>query len=69
MEPFPVFGWSSNVAFGSGTGKLIGARLKLWDRDPIWRPLPGPCGETLSQDPSEENLIGFMSGGESTLGE
>lgn len=33
MELLLVFGWSSQVAFGSGIGKLIGDKLKLWDRD------------------------------------
>ena len=56
------------MAFGSRTGKPVGARLKLWDRDPVWGPLPSPCGGTLSPDPSEENLVGFLSRGESTLG-
>lgn len=57
------------MAFGSGTGKPVGAKLKLWDRDPVWGPLPSPCGGTLSPDPSGEHLVGFLSRGESTLGE
>lgn len=48
MELFFVFGWSFNVVFGLGIGKLIGVRLKFWDRDFIWRLFLGFCGEILS---------------------
>lgn len=51
------------MAFSSGIGKPIRAKLKLWDRDPTWGPLPGPYRDTPGQDPPEETLVGLYLGG------
>lgn len=60
MELFLVCGWSAKVAFGSVIGKLVGAKLKLWDSDPIWGPLPGPCGDICAGIPQRKTWQVYM---------